>query len=38
MPHLGENSIQSKPPAGKKKVKNIYWDPDTKEIVVDYED
>jgi hypothetical protein len=25
-------------PAGKKKVKKIYWDPGTKEIVVDVED
>jgi hypothetical protein len=25
-------------PEGKKKVKKIYWDPDTKEIVIDVED
>lgn len=30
--------IASSPPQGKKKVNNIYYDPDTKEIVIETED
>lgn len=29
--------IQSDPPSGKKKITNIFWDPDTKEIVIEHE-
>ncbi len=28
----------SKPPPGKKRIKNIYWDPATCEIIFDIED
>lgn len=28
----------SKPPPGKKRIKNIYWDPLTNEMVFDIED
>jgi len=35
---LEEFDIQSSPPTGKKRIKNIYWDPDTKEIVIQVED
>lgn len=31
-------AIPSDPPPGKKRIKNIYWDPDTKEVVLDVED
>lgn len=31
-------AIPSDPPLGKKRIKNIYWDPDTKEVVFDVED
>jgi hypothetical protein len=30
--------IKSDPPTEKKKVKNIWWDPDSKELVWDIED
>jgi len=30
----GTGGIVSTPPTGKKKVLNLYWDPDTQEIVV----
>ena len=30
-----EKQIKSDPPTGKKKVTNIYWDPDTEELVFD---
>lgn len=33
----GEGGIPSNPPSGKKKITNVYWDPDTEEIVVDHE-
>lgn len=32
-----EKQIKSNPPQGKKKVTNIYWDPDTEELVFDRE-
>jgi len=28
----------SEPPSGKKKIKNIYWDPVTNELVLEVED
>jgi len=34
---IGGSGIQSNPPAGKKKITNYYWDPDTKELVVETE-
>ena len=35
---LEELDIESKPPPGKKRITNIYWDPATEEIVVEVED
>ncbi len=29
--------VFSKPPKGKKQVFNLYWDPDTNEIVVEHD-
>jgi hypothetical protein len=29
--------IESNPPAGKKKITNIFWDQDTQEIVIKHE-
>jgi len=37
MPRMGERGIPSNPPRGKKKITNIYWDPDTEEYVFEYE-
>ena len=31
------NVIPSTPPLGKKKITNLYWDGDTQEIVIEYE-
>lgn len=31
------DGIRSKPPNDKKKITNIYWDPKTKEIVIEVE-
>jgi len=30
--------ITSRPPEGQKKIRNIYWDKDTEEVVVQVED
>ena len=38
LPGKRREGIRSDPPPGKKRIRNIYWDPDTKEIVVDVED
>jgi hypothetical protein len=38
LPGERKKGILSDPPPGKKKIRNIYWDPVTKEIVVDVED
>lgn len=37
---LGEmpTGIMSSPPTGKKRIVNIYWDPETKEFVFEYEE
>jgi len=34
IPRGSQTGIRSNPPPGKKKIKNIYWDQDTQEIVV----
>lgn len=36
--HTRRDRIGSEPPPGMKKIKNIYWDPVTNEIVVEVED
>ena len=38
LPGKRRNDTLSDPPPGKKKIRNIYWDPVTKEIVLDMED
>ena len=35
--HTHEDAIKSHPPAGKKEITNIYWDPDSEEIVVEHD-
>jgi hypothetical protein len=33
-----KDEVLSDPLLAKKRIKNIYWDPDTKEIVIEVED
>lgn len=33
----GRKELNSEPPSGKRKVTNIWWDPDSNEIVVEHE-
>ena len=32
-----EGGIPSTPPTGKKKIINVYWDENTQEVVIEYE-
>jgi len=38
LPKVSSRGVKSLPPEGKKKVKNIWWDNATGEIVLDIED
>lgn len=38
MPKMGTDSIKGVPPPGKLQVVNIYVDPDTGKLVIEYED
>ncbi len=35
---IPKKGIKSDPPKNKKKIKNIWWDPDTEELCFDVED
>lgn len=37
MVRVGNKPVVSNPPGDKKRIKNIYWDPDSQEIVVEHD-